>query len=197
MGTQATSSDEETRSASPKGGTSPAPNGGGSVRSALIGQPYDIQMSMLAPRSGGQASSAASHSVMAPAVQLRAIAEAPVQRHVRSVQRVDAPLSNADKMARIAAVEADSASKFRTQPAGLEEQTAMKAAKSGNGRVVPIPLTDPRLQGMNVVKMEFTQSVQNALGNPVSITIHWFREQDLAKDFAFKFKNEPFKKMSE
>lgn len=90
-----------------------------------------------------------------------------------------------DKLRRIKLVEADNLDKFRTAPANLREQIAMKAAKSGEGRVAMQRLGDPRLEGMQVIKMEYTHTAADGK----KTVIHYFRDTELGKDFAHKFKD--------
>ena len=90
-----------------------------------------------------------------------------------------------DKLRRIKLVEADNLNKFRTAPANLHEQIAMKAARSGEGRVAMQKLGDPRLQGMDVIKMEYTHTAADGK----KTVIHYFRDLELGRDFAHKFKD--------
>lgn len=95
-----------------------------------------------------------------------------------------------DRLRRIKLVEADNLAKFRTRPANLHEQLAMQAAKGGSGRVAmtAAKLSDPRLRGANVVKIEYTHTTPSG----TKIVIHYFRDLDLQRDFAHKFKHQPF-----
>jgi hypothetical protein len=103
------------------------------------------------------------------------------RRAKRLERQVDAVI---DKLNRIRRVDLDSAAKFRTTANNLTEQLAMKSAKSGQGSPIMGQMHDPRLQGMNVIKMQLVHTDPQGR----KITIHYFRDVDLGKDFAHKFK---------
>lgn len=112
----------------------------------------------------------------------------------KGAKNPSAEVPTLSKAEAIAQVTAESNAKFRIAPAGLEEQLAMEAAKSGQGEVCmgTDEFNDERINRFNIIKMEHVHRTQNDLGTKVKIKIHYFRDLDTGQDFAHKFKNAPF-----
>jgi hypothetical protein len=93
------------------------------------------------------------------------------------------------------------AGKFRIASGTLNEQIALKEAMSGNAgdRLTathstiaggaPKVLTDPRLQGLNITKYEYSKKIYGSDGKTVveNITIHYLQNNTTGQRFDFKF----------
>jgi RHS repeat-associated protein len=83
-------------------------------------------------------------------------------------------------------------SKFRVAASNLGEQITMKAAMQGEGSAImgagtQKALGDPRLAGMNITKFETSQKFTDKLGNTVTSTVHYLKNNDTGVSFDFKF----------